>query len=271
MATKTGSDHVTGLETLLSEARAQADTLRAEVAQLRTVIDSTRLIMGHELKKPATAISGYLDLALDDLATDGEVHELIKKARRECDMLNELNTFFLELLKSSEVDQRLHEGRTNVVALIERVVDHMPGHLNAASRVHLNAGEEVNSFRVNENALKIVVNNLVANALAYNEGMVTVEVEQRRDKRGMSKRDLLMIRVSDQGSGIPPQHLHEIFNPFVRLPNATASDGSGLGLTLVRSLADLCDGQVYIESEDGKGTTVHVTLPEIVDPRTLVE
>ena len=67
MKTETQSDNVETLRKQLSDARREADRLRAQLNKCEQILLSSRLIMGHELKKPTTAISGYLDLALEDL------------------------------------------------------------------------------------------------------------------------------------------------------------------------------------------------------------
>jgi signal transduction histidine kinase len=90
--------------------------------------------------------------------------------------------------------------------------------------------------------------------------LVRIEAEVGRDQRGSGDRDLLKLRVIDQGEGIAPEDMKRVFMPFVRLEEGK-TPGSGLGLTLVRSLVDMCDGEVSVRSEAGKGTTVFVTLP----------
>jgi len=108
----------------------------------------------------------------------------------------------------------------------------------------------------------LIVLNVIENALKYSpaDSTVRVEAEVSRDLRGASDGELLKLRVSDQGKGIAADDLKRIFRPFVRLAEPQV-DGSGLGLTLVRSLVDMCDGEVSVRSEPGRGTTVFVTLP----------
>jgi signal transduction histidine kinase len=115
---------------------------------------------------------------------------------------------------------------------------------------------------MNRNALKLILLNVIENALKYSPdgSVVRVEAEVSRDLRGGSDGELLKLRVSDAGNGIPAEDLKRVFRPFVRL-DAKRAEGSGLGLTLVRSLVDMCDGDVSVRSESGKGTTVFVTLP----------
>lgn len=266
MATRTEDEKAQVLEQLLGDARREADALRRKLEHLERVIASTRLVMGHELKKPTTAISGYLDLLADDLekSDDRGLLGWVEKARGECRLLNELNAFYVELLKMEEdATDTVGEVRTDMKQLLREVVDSLPEDLDANDRVHVWVDDEVGPLPVNRNALKLIVMNLIENALLYSQVRtpVRVEVEEATEKRGMQGGRLVKIRVSDDGVGIPASYLKRIFSPFVRLREDIA-EGSGLGLTLVRSLVELAGGEVYVRSGGrGSGTTVHVTLP----------
>jgi signal transduction histidine kinase len=252
------------LETLLSEARSEADQLRKRVKRLEKIILSTRLIMGHELKKPTTAISGYLDLVCDDLDNAGNLATLAyaQKARAECELLEELNSFYLELLKIDAEEDLLGRSPVDVAALIAEVVRHLPPALDARERVKINVAPNAAMIEINREALELIMLNLIENSLLYsqNDTPVRVEVERLEEKRGMRGGDVIRLRVKDDGIGIPEDYLKKIFSPFVRLREDIAQ-GAGLGLTLVRSLVELNDGEVLIRSALGKGTTVYVTIP----------
>jgi two-component system phosphate regulon sensor histidine kinase PhoR len=236
--------------------------------RLEKIILSTRLIMGHELKKPATAIAGYLDLVCDDLDESGELATLAyaSKARSECELLKELNSFYLELLKVDEHDDMLGRSPVDVAALIADVVGHLPSKLDARRRVSINVAPGAGRVEINPDALKLIVLNLIENALLYSQKdtPVRVLVERLEEKRGMQGGRVVRFRVKDDGVGIPEEYLKKIFSPFVRLREDVA-EGSGLGLTLVRSLVELNDGEVMIRSALGKGTTVYVTIPSLAD------
>ena len=266
MDTKTTDDKTQVLEKLLGEARREADRYRRHAKRLEKIILSTRLIMGHELKKPTTAITGYLDLVCDDLDEVGDLATLAyaQKARSECELLEELNTFYLELLKVDTYDDLLGRSPVDVAALIAEVVGHLPSKLDARRRVSINVAPGAAAVEINPNALKLVMLNLIENSLLYSqrETPVRVEVERLEEKRGMRGGKVVRFRVKDDGIGIPEEYLKKIFSPFVRLREDIA-EGSGLGLTLVRSLVELNDGEVLIRSAMGKGTTVYVTVPSI--------
>jgi len=264
MDIRTSEDKTAVLEALLNEARIEANQLRQRLEFYRRVIASTRLVMGHEFKKPTTAISGYLELAHEDVDKAGlrEALAFIDKARTECALLNELNAFYLDLLK---VDGGSGEPAAEAVDLLETIVDAIeqtPEGLGAKERVRIAVADRFPRVLLNRYAIKLIVLNLLENALKYSpEGSpVRIEAETSRDKRGAGDGELLKLRVINAGAGIAPDDVKRIFMPFVRL-DADKIEGTGLGLTLVRNLVDMCEGEVSIRSEPGKGTTVYVTLP----------
>jgi len=266
MKVQTDVDTSRALLRLLNEARTEADELRKRLEKDERVLLSTRIIMGHELKRPATAIRGYLDLALQQSGpgVHGDVRDAIKKAQDECRLLDELSSFFLRLLK---VDGRRAEGRREVVEMnecIEAVLDSLPETLHARERVSVHVSPDAARFGSDADAVRIILENIIENALLYSnpEDPVEVTVERAPDKRGVGPADLLKIRVVDHGTGIPEEMINKIFKPFVKLHENTGP-GAGLGLTLVRSLAELHGGSVFIRSEEGRGTWVFVTVPEM--------
>ncbi len=252
------------LEQLLTEARSEADGLRKRLKRFEKIVLSTRLIMGHELKKPTTALSGYLELVSEDLEAANALPTLayVQKALEQCRLLDELNKFYLELLKVEQEEESLGVKMVDIAALLESVVRELPPDLDARARVKTRVAGEPGSIAFNPDALKLIVLNLIENALIYSQAKtpVSIEVERIVEQRGMANGELIKLRVTDQGVGIPEEYLKKIFSPFVRLREDIA-EGSGLGLTLVRSLVELHGGEVSVRSAVGKGTTVCVTIP----------
>jgi signal transduction histidine kinase len=263
METKT-EDRVQVLEKLLAEARAESDLQRRQLDRYANIIVSTRLIMGHELKKPATAINGYLDLVAEDMEEKGDYDALtfVEKATEECALLNDLNEYFIELLKIGAEREVVGHEAADIRALVREVVAYFRRGGEFDRDVTLDLDLPETQVDVDGNALRLVLMNLVENAFNYSQSgtPVRVEVEKGIDRRGGSERPLLKLRVIDEGLGIPEKYVGKVFHPFVRIHRDVA-EGSGLGLTLVKSLVELNSGDVSIRSTPGRGTTVTVTLP----------
>ncbi len=264
MKVQTDSRTSADLLRIVNEAVTEADGLRKRLERHERILLSTRLLMGHELKRPATAIKGYLDLALENAENiNGDALHAIEKAKDERKLLDELNSFFLQLLRVNEVSIPTTGETADIASRAENTIEPTPEGLDASNRVTVAVSPDASVFRTNSNTIKLVLTNLIENALVYSraESQVHVNIERAEDKRGMGGADLLKIRVEDKGRGIPEDLIQRIFRPFVRLHDGI-TNGSGLGLTLVRSLVELHGGSIFIRSEENNGTTVHVTIPE---------
>ena len=104
--------------------------------------------------------------------------------------------------------------------------------------------------------LKVILNNIISNAIRYRNGRdplikVDVDVSDRGAK----------VRIEDNGKGIAREHLKNVCRMFYRATDDGA--GSGLGLYIVKEAIDKLNGSINIDSEEGKGTTVHLTIPEV--------
>lgn len=274
METKT-ENKVQVLEKLLADSCAESDILREKVDRFANIIVSTRLIMGHELKKPATAITGYLDLVAEDLEDKGDYDALsfVEKAAEECALLNDLNEYFIEILKVGTDDEVVGRDPVDVRVVVREVVAYFRRDRAVDRNVTLKLDLAETLMDIDGNALRLVLMNLVENALNYSRlgTPVRVEAEKGIDRRGGAEQPLLKLRVIDEGLGIPEKYIGRVFEPFVRL-HTDVADGSGLGLTLVKSLVELNGGEVSIRSRIGQGTTVYVTLPVStrVDQETII-
>jgi two-component system cell cycle sensor histidine kinase PleC len=122
----------------------------------------------------------------------------------------------------------------------------------------INVGQEASILFADERALKQIVINLVSNAVKFTQEGGCIDVTAKGTHAG----DFELI-VADNGPGIPKDKVSRIFKPFSRVDNRYDSEnsGTGLGLALVRGLAELHDGRAWMDSEEGKGTRVHVVLP----------
>jgi two-component system phosphate regulon sensor histidine kinase PhoR len=117
--------------------------------------------------------------------------------------------------------------------------------------------ESLTSVYGNEDALHELLGNLVTNAVKYT--LVGGRVEVTASNTG----DEVLVKVQDNGVGIPPEALPRIFEEFYRADNvkAEAVEGTGLGLSIVSQILNTHGGKIWVESEQGKGTTFSFTLP----------
>jgi len=212
--------------------------------------------VSHELRTPLTAIIGNAELLLNDDNRDSRVHhaETIKaSAGRMASMLNSLLDYFrLDSRKVTILSQPFKLSLIADTLETEFATQAKSKHLTLAVRNY--ASEVVNG---DKNRILSIGGNLLSNAVKFTDnGTVTLTT---RYKDGV-----FTLTVEDTGTGISNGQKERIFDPFERLGNAATQDGFGLGLSIVKQLAELMDGHISVESEKGKGSRFIVSLPLVV-------
>ncbi len=245
---------------------AMADRLEESVQIIRHDRDRSREFVAdvsHELSTPIAAMRTFVELlqgpAGDDPATR---REFLESSAGQLARLDWLRTNLLELSKLDSglvlLDLRPEDVRACVESAVEQVEP------DAERRgVALHAELPDGPLRIQHDPQRIgqVVTNLLGNGVKFTPrgGSVTVRL--------LSERDGARIEVQDTGAGIDAAELPHIFDRFYRggLATDARSEGSGLGLSIVRSIVDMHGGRIAVESRIGQGTTFRVTLPR--DPR----
>lgn len=222
-------------------------------------------VAAHQLRTPLSGVKWVIKLLLDgDL---GEVNQdqkemLLRGYETNEKMIKLVN----DLLNVSRIENNKFEykfEKNNFMALLGSLMDNsvLPSkERNIDVRLENHAGE-VKEFLFDSEKLLIALQNIVDNAMKYTlpGGVVTVTVEQ--------KGNFLEIKISDTGVGIPKEEVKKLFSKFFRATNVIhlETDGSGLGLFIVKNIIERHKGEITVESEEGKGTTFIVLLPLITD------
>lgn len=214
----------------------------------------------HELRTPLTAIRGYADLIemqnAEDLDETGK--ELINRLQISSANLGNLID---NLLSVSRIERNMFSVDAKPVDLtktIAGVIDNLRQTAETKQqKIAFNKPHELpvvlaDSFRIGQ-----VLANLVANAINYTQvgGLITVGIEK--------KEGILEVSVSDNGPGIPSEALKKLFTKFFRVSGALeqGSKGTGLGLFISKSIINMHNGKIWVDSELGKGSRFAFTLP----------
>jgi len=214
----------------------------------------------HELKTPVAGIQ-LLAQSAESAASDGDVEQSLAfthQIEAEADRLRRLVSDLLDLSRLETPPE------ADAVTDVRQAVDNaIIGHRAAASRKGLELGIDLSTIRgmdvfvaAEPTDVAVALDNLLDNAIAYTEkGEVTVGVRARPGA--------VTIAVSDTGPGIESEHLPRIFERFYRIDRARSrqSGGTGLGLALVRHVAERNGGSVSVESTVGVGSTFKIRLP----------
>jgi len=201
--------------------------------------------VSHELKTPITSIKGFVETLLAGALKETETAEhFLRIIARHTDRLNEI---IEDLLYLSRIEQDAERGRIfltsqRVKGILEAAVQVCePKAAEKGMALHLSCPEELRA-RLNAPLLEQALVNLLDNAIKYSPAGSLVEVEAERSGPEV------LIRVKDQGPGIPKEHLPRIFERFYRIDPSRErkSGGSGLGLAIVKHIAQAHRGRVAL-------------------------
>jgi two-component system, OmpR family, phosphate regulon sensor histidine kinase PhoR len=216
--------------------------------------------VSHELRTPLTAIQGYLETLLSGALEERQnARRFLEIVFRHTERLGRLLNDLTDLSNIELGRVALKLALTRLDEVVDTVLAIM-GPKAAGGRVSLSSRlpADLPSVLADRDRLVQVVLNLVDNAVKYTPegGRVTVQARTVVEKQ-------VEIDVMDTGIGIPPVDLPRITERFYRVDKARSRElgGTGLGLAIVKHLVFAHGGQLRIESEPGRGTTVHVTLP----------
>jgi signal transduction histidine kinase len=231
-----------------------------QVLQLDRLANLGTLAAGtaHEVKNALVPCRTFVDLLLEQHPS----HELAQVVRREMGRIDALLTRMLKFARPSEaqlVPIHLHEVLEHSLRLVERQIeqkrilcDHRP---EAASDL----------VQGNEHELQQAFVNLLLNAVEAMEldgklkirtALLRAEAEPGSSSPGTAAPSQLQITVEDTGAGIPPEVLHQVFEPFV----TTKPSGTGLGLAITRQIVQHHGGSISVQSQPGQGTVFTIRL-----------
>jgi two-component system sensor histidine kinase SenX3 len=214
----------------------------------------------HELKTPITSIRLYLETLQRRDLEEGQRKEFYGLMLSDTDRL--LGTVE-QVLRAGQVTQRRRHSPEEIEfpALVQECIEltRTRHHLDA-QRLRFEGNGTGSTLLVHGDVeeLRTAVLNLLDNAVKYSAGEVDVTAEVETEEKNV------VLRVRDQGVGIPQPDLKRVFKRFYRVANGrgTAAKGTGLGLFIVRTIARKHGGKVFAESAGmGKGTTVTMQLP----------
>lgn len=216
--------------------------------------------MSHELRTPLHVILGYTDLLLTGEfgPLSSEQADTARRIDRRARELHDLITNTLDVSRLDSGRVRLHIEDVSLSHLLAEIdLETQRQQEDVDIRLDISVPEDLRPVRSDPMKLKVVVKNLVSNALKFTPGG-TVGVSGRADAEGVE------ITVRDTGIGIAQDQLGAIFEPFQQVDGSASRrhGGAGLGLYIVRRLVDLLGGSITVESEPGNGTTFRIWLAD---------
>jgi signal transduction histidine kinase len=218
--------------------------------------------VSHEFRTPLTSIKGFADTLLRYGANlDPEQQKrFINIIKHQADRLTRLVENLLTVSKLGAQKTQFIFRPIPLKRTVERIVQSVEGKLTEPRVFKINIADDLTEVWADPDKLEQVLLNLIDNAAKYSYPNTEVTVSAALHPEDPDK---IKIDIQDQGVGIPPEHLPNIFNKFSRIDNPLTREveGTGLGLYITKSLTNAMGGQISVDSEDQKGTTFHVALP----------
>ena len=222
-------------------------------------------VLGHELKAPLAAVEGYLWLLCNRSLGEnlGAYDHLVERSLVRIDGMRKLIFDLLDLTRIESGNKERTLIEVDVRDVVEAGVETF-AHEAAEWGITIETRTpEALVMTADRGELEIILNNLISNAVKYNRdsGSVTVTARDAGEQ--------VEISVADTGIGMSPREAGKLFGEFVRIKNEKTASilGSGLGLSIVKKLAELYEGSVSVESEADVGSTFSVTLRKAPEQR----
>lgn len=212
--------------------------------------------ISHELISPIGFIKGYTTTLMrsDTTWTPDMQREFLTIIDEETDRLEELIENLLDSSRLQSGSLAIDKQPVQLDTLIRDVTMRAKAH-ETNIKIHSTVGKPLPRILGDSRRLTQVFENLIGNAIKYAPGShltITTEVLNHQ----------IHLIFSDDGPGISPRHLPNLFKKFYRSPdNSTEVRGTGLGLYICRQIIEAHDGEIFAESEFGKGLTIHILLP----------
>jgi len=234
----------------------------AELARAARLKDEFLAGMSHELRTPLNAILGLSEALLEEIfgQLTPEQREHITTIEQSGKHLLALINDILDLSKIESGKMELEVAPVIVKELCESSLNFVKQQAHHKRiKIHYQIDEELTEIEVDERRVRQVLVNLLSNAVKFTPDGGKVQLQVRAD----SFLETVQLSVTDTGIGIAPENINKLFQPFVQLDSALSRrySGTGLGLALVRRIAELHGGSVTLDSQEGKGSRFTVTLP----------
>jgi len=214
----------------------------------------------HELRTPLSTLIGYTETLREQASEiDGETRERFLAVVH--DEARRMQRIVEDLISLSRIEAEKFTAPTDAVAVQPLIDQAIAGARRMAdersSAFDVDADPDLPAIAADASEILQLLDNLITNALRYGEPGTRVRISARAEG------PMLHLAVADEGEGIAPEHLKRVTERFYRVDTSRSRSlgGTGLGLSIVKHVVERHRGRLTIDSELGRGTTVHVLLP----------
>lgn len=246
---------VTGFNGEIDELIESYNKMAQELGGIEMFRENFINSFSHEFKTPIVSIQGFAKQLKKENLSEEKKQEYIDIIISESKRLTNLSSNILMLSKlenqqiiTDKTSFSLDEQIRNCILLLEKQW--------TAKDISFDIDMQEIQYTTNAEMLSQVWVNIIGNAIKFSPEGSSIRVKLFKEG------DVITAEITDRGIGMDQQTISHIFERFYQGDRAHASDGNGLGLPLVKRIVELCNGNIRVESQYGKGTNFIVTLPE---------
>tara|TARA_Y100000590_G_scaffold469336_1_gene656340 strand:- start:2250 stop:2960 length:711 start_codon:yes stop_codon:yes gene_type:complete len=216
--------------------------------------------VSHELRTPLTSIGGFIETLQEGEVSEEEQKKFYQIISRQTHRLTAIvnDLLMLSKIEKKQEDKSITFTQTPLAPVLNSAIEVLkPKAKKSEIEIQLHCDESI-QLLMEPQLLEQAIVNLVDNAIKYSESHSQIKVTVT------SQENSIRIDVSDEGVGIPEEHLPRIFERFYRVDKARSRKvgGTGLGLSIVKHIAILHKGTASIRSKINEGTTITLVLPK---------
>lgn len=228
-----------------------------ELRRLETVRRDFISNLSHELRTPITSLKALTETLHQGAIDQPSVaRDFVSKMNVEVDRLAQMVQEMGDLARIESGEALLKRSPVNIADVVTRAVERLRAQADRAGlQVKLDIASGLPSVSADEGRIEQVLVNLVHNAIKFTPPGGTVRIAAKADG------DYLLVSVSDTGVGIAADDLPRVFERFYKADRARAGGGTGLGLAIAKHVVEAHDGQIGVESVEGRGATFSFTIP----------
>lgn len=219
--------------------------------------------VSHELRTPLTSMRSYIEALSEGAWKDGEIApNFLKVTLDETDRMIRMINDLLDLSRMDSQQSNLQLEYININELVSFVLDRFDMIMNNEEkgkkyRIRRDFTQRELWAEVDPDKIIQVIDNIMNNAIKYSPdgGTITVHLSETHNN--------ILLSITDQGLGIPKKDLQKVFDRFYRVDKARArkQGGTGLGLAITKEVIKAHGGNIWVESQEGRGSTFYITLP----------
>lgn len=215
-------------------------------------------ITSHDLKEPLRSISGFSALIYKRInqSLDAETHEYFDYIKNGVNRMDALIESILQVSRYG--GENKNKGAIHLKQLIESVTQALQLYIEQRNAIIECKADVI--LEVDHQQMEVVFQNLIENGVRYNrQKKPRITIDVKKNDKGIT------ISVKDNGIGIAKPYHKKVFTMFTRLHNWSEFDGTGIGLSICKRVVEDTGGNIWIDSEEGKGTTFYIFLPQRVE------